>query len=469
MSDGEVKIHVSADADLKGLDDAKRKLDEVNRKSKDPNNGTPAPTRPSAAPKPKDPATAPAPASKPKDPATAPVVNPPRRGVSLLATEANPKPKREPQTFRKLTDEERSVNRERMAAEDAAAKSASPSGIRAEAIKNERDAARLAKERAAAERATTNELKSQQALRKAGIGRSPIRMSSLTSAGIGALAGDVLSSVIDQIGAEEGLINRRGATASRNTRQATILNSIRGTSAQVSSEAWAAEDNTAQLKRDRPQLETAQKFGTMQATMEGGAWGAGIGATIGSIVPGLGTAIGAVIGAGIGAASKGIPAYLQGRNRLKQSEQDQLQEEERGKNLSELAPKLFMEQEGKLQLDKLRGQSKRTMAGQREVFANEMSEEYLKVYRDIYNRTKGNDGIAQEMAGLTVENSLRDRQAQAGAGLVDAKSGGAAVAAAAQWGSKAFGISDILGPKLDALVSHVESGNRAIQMVNQAK
>jgi len=346
---------------------------------------------------------------------------------------------------------------------ETAAKSA-----RSDARDLEREVARMTKERASAEKAVTGEMKEQDALQKAGIGRHLITMRSLTSAGLGALAGDVFSSVVDQLAAQESLGNRRVSTEARNTRQATILNSIRGTSGQAANESWGAEENVAQLKRDRPQLQTDAKFNTLKSVAEGAAWGGGLGAGIGSIVPGLGTGVGMFVGAGVGALVKGVPAYMQGQNRLKQNEQDQAQEEERGKKLGDLAPKLFMEQEGGLELDKLRQRSKRTMAGSREAFADEMAEEWLKSYREIYNRTK-DSGIAKEMADLTVQNHLRDKQAQAGAGLVDAKSGAGEIAAAAQWGNRTFGISEILSPKLDTLIGHVESGNQAIREVNQAK
>ena len=387
MADQDVKIHVSADGDLKKIEDAQKKIADLNR--------------------------------------------------AAAAYESK--------------------------GMDTAAKSA-----RGDAREIERDVARMTKARAMEEKRVTQELKEQDALQKAGVGRHLITMRSLTSAGLGALAGEIFSSVIDQVSAGEMLSNRRTATESKNQRQATILNSIRGTSAQVVSESFSAEENVATLKRDRPQLQSDAKFNTWKAAGEGAAWGAGIGATMGSIIPGIGTVVGAGIGATIGAAVKGIPAYLEGKNNLKKSEQDQAQEEKRAKAYNELAPKIFMEQEGGLERDKLQQRSKRTLAGSREAFADEMAEEWLKTYRDIYNRTK-DSGIAKEFADTTVQNQLRDKQAMAGAALVDSRSGGAEIAAAAQWGKNAFGIGDILGPKLDTLNNHVEAGNRRIQEVNQAK
>lgn len=344
------------------------------------------------------------------------------------------------------------------------------SSARADARGLERDVARFTRERAAEEKRVTGELREQEALRKAGVRQQSQIIGMLGRLGMGAIGAEIASSIVDQLAANESLGNRGVATEARNKRQHTILNSIRGTSGQVASEAWSAEDNVAHLKHERPQLETDAKYGTLRAAGEGALWGGGIGATIGSFVlPGVGTAIGAGVGATAGAAIRGIPAYFQGQNRINQSEQDQKQEEERAAKLSELAPKLFMEQEGGLQMGALRGRSKRSLEGQREAFVNEMSEQWLGVYRDIYNRTKGNDGMAKEMADMTVENALRDRQAQAGAGLVDAKTGAGGVAAAAQWASGAFpGMAEV-GAKIDGLHTTVQAGNQALQLVNQAK
>ena len=347
---------------------------------------------------------------------------------------------------------------------DAAAKSA-----RADARVLERDVARWTKERATEERRVTQELKEQDALQKVGVGRHLVTMRSLTSAGLGALAGEVFSSVVDQFSASESLANRGRATDARNQRQFTILNSIRGTSGQVASEAWGAEENVATLKRDRPELEREQKYNTIKSSVEGAAWGMGLGAAVGSIVPGIGTLLGMGIGSVIGGAVKGVPAYFEGKNKLNQSDQERKKEEERGEKLSALAPELFMKQEGGLELDKLRQQSKRTMAGSRAAFADDMAQSWLKTYRDMYNRTKGNDQMAGEMADLSVQNQMRDRQAQAGAGLVDARSGGAEIAAAARWGMQATpGMSDVV-TETRALHATVQEGNQKIQMINQSK
>ncbi len=282
----------------------------------------------------------------------------------------------------------------------------------------------------------------------------------LMQVGAGALGAQVLGSVVDQVEQSVALGNRRAATAAGNARQVAIL-AARGTSGQTAAAAWAAEDNVAELRRNRPQLQSDQKFDTARS--------AGMG-LIGGLAMGfmMGGPIGALALGGIGAAGMGIPAWMSGGNKVKQSEQDEAQEAEKAAKLSELAAKQFNEQEGGLMMDKLRSRSKRSMAGQREAFADEMGEQWLQTYRDVYNKSNRNANMAQEAANLTVDNSMRDRQAQAGAGLVDAYTGGAGIAAAARWATQSGGWSEV-GTKIDGLRGSVEAGNREYQTINQAK
>jgi len=308
------------------------------------------------------------------------------------------------------------------------------------------------------------------ALKRAGVNveAAPKGLGSvLMQAGAGAIGAQVVSSVVDQMEQSVALGNRRTATAAGNARQAAIL-AARGTSGETAAAAWAAEDHVAELRRNRPQLKSDQKFDALSAAGQGAAWGAGVGAMVGSAVPVLGTAIGAGAGALIGAGVMGIPAWMSGGNKVKQSEQDEAQEAEKAQKLSELAAKQFNEQEGGLMMDKLRSRSKRSMAGQREAFANEMAEQWLQTYRDVYNKSKGNTKMAQEAGDLVVDNAMRDRQAQAGAGLVDAYMGGAGIAAAARWATQTGGWSEV-GTKIDGLRGSVEAGNREYQTINQAK
>ena len=339
---------------------------------------------------------------------------------------------------------------------------------RSEAAGLEREVARMTKARAAEEKRVTQELKEQNALQKSGVGRNLITMRSLTSAGLGAIAGEIFSSVVDQFAASEMRGNRRAATESKNQRQFGIFNSIRGTSAEMVSDSYAAEDRIAERKRDRPQIESENKFNTIKSAGEGAAWGAGIGAAVGSIVPGLGTAIGAGVGAVIGGAVKGVPAYLQGNNRLKQNDQDQAQDEEKLKKENEEAPKKFMREEGGFQLDALRQRSKRSMDGSREAFADDMAQEWLKTYRDIYSKSK-DKGFSTEAADLTVQNQLRDRQATAGAGLVDARSGGAEIAASARWATGSVAGWQEVGARIELLRHDMNQANQGNHFVKHEK
>jgi hypothetical protein len=223
-----------------------------------------------------------------------------------------------------------------------------------------------------------------------------------------------------------------------------------------------------ELRRERPQLESDQKYDTLRSAGQGAAWGAGIGAAVGSVVPVVGTAVGALLGGAIGAAAQGVPAWLQGRHKVKASEQEEAAEAHRAGLLQEMAPRQFMEQEGGLQMDRLRQRAKRSLEGSRAAFVDDMAEQWLGTYRDIYNRTAGNDAMAKEMADLTVQNSLRDRQATAGAGLVDAKTGGAGIAAAATWAMQTPGWQEV-GAKISELHGTVQRGNAELERVNLAK
>ncbi len=424
MPGEDVKIHVAADADLKGIEETQRKIAELRR-------------------------AATAYEAKGIDTAAATA----RADANALERDLN-------KTLRARAADERAVAKERLNA---------GREVQAAAERWTAKEKEAAKEKADAEKQATRELKEQEAMRRAGIRQQDRMVGAGLRIGVGAVGGEIAADIIEQLAAGQTLANRRAATEARNQRQYTILNSIRGSSGQVAGEAWQAEENVAQLRRDRPQLQTEQKFGAARAVVEGIGWGGGLGAALGSVVPGIGTLLGFGIGSVLGAGVRGIPAYLQGRNRIQQSEQDQQQEEARGQQLSELAPKLFLQQEGGLQLEALRSRSRRTLEGQRTAFVDEMAEQWLNTYRDIYNRTKGNDAMSKEMADLTVGNLLRDRQVQAGAGLVDSRSGGAEIAAAARWATGAVPGQADVAAKIDQLHTTVQAGNQAIQLINQAK
>jgi hypothetical protein len=333
---------------------------------------------------------------------------------------------------------------------------------RADARSLERDVARFTRERAQAERAVTREVQEQNALRKAGVGQGSVLGRVLSSGGVGLMAGEVFSAVIDQMAAGEMLANRKVASQAGSERQRGILSGWRGSPGQLMASSWAAEDEAAQLQRDRPKLETEQTYGTAKAAMEGAAWGGGIGAAVGSVVPGLGTAIGAGIGATIGAAVRGIPAYLEGGNKIKQSEQDEALAREKAQKDAEAARERYRNVEGGMEIGALRGRSKRTMEGQMEAFTEEMTAKALAKYTEAKQKGATED-MARETATLTFQNDIRERQATAGAGLVDARSGGAGIAAAAQWGMSVVPQEERIGARLDTLIGEVNKGNQTAE------
>ncbi len=367
------------------------------------------------------------------------------------------------ETQKKIADLKRAADAYEAKGMDTAASSA-----RADARVLERDVAKFTRERAADERAVTREIKEQEAMRRAGIRQGSQIGRLLTTGGVGMLLGDALSTVVDQIAASETLSNRRNATQAANARQIGILSGWRGSPGQLMGESWASEDQAEMLKRNRPQLETNQKTGTIKAALEGAALFGGIGAGIGSIVPGIGTAVGLAVGTVVGAVAKGVPAYLEGKNQIKQSDQDQKLAEENAATAREAAQKRYRDVEGNLELGTLRGRAARSMEGSRQAFINEEAKKAFQAY-EAAKRQGATEDVAKEIGTLTYQNDLRERQVQAGAGLVDGRSGGAGIAAAAQWAMRVTATEGELAGKFDTLIHSVNQGNQNAQLVNQAK
>ncbi len=93
----------------------------------------------------------------------------------------------------------------------------------------------------------------------------------------------------------------------------------------------------------------------------------------------------------------------------------------------------FLGEEGGIEMDLARHRAERSQSGQRAAFVDEQKKQWLARYRGL--RGMGaNDEQAGGTAGLEMETRLRDRQAAAGSGLVDARSGAGDIAAAARWG-----------------------------------
>jgi len=132
------------------------------------------------------------------------------------------------------------------------------------------------------------------------------------------------------------------------------------------------------------------------------------------------------------------------------------------------AQKKFMEEEGGIELSALRNRSKRTSEGNLGAMVDEMKGMWLSKYKESL-QASGSESTAKEMADLTVQNELRDRQAQAGAGLVDARSGGAGIAAAALWSQGAVPGQDQVAAAIAGLHQTVVEGNNYTQIKDHSK
>ncbi len=282
----------------------------------------------------------------------------------------------------------------------------------------------------------------------------------LSTAGVGALLSQVGAMALGQMEFGESLDNRRVATSARNQRQMQILSGVRGSSGQLMAESWAAEDRAAETERQMPQMKTDQKYDMVRQ----GLTGAAVGAAVGSMVPVIGTALGAVIGGGIGAGS----AWLGGRNKQGQATQDIEQDKKLAAEAKERAERRFREVEGGLEMDALRGRSRRSLGGQREAFTADMVAQGLAKYNQARHQG-ATEEMAKEMAELTVGNALRERQAAAGAGLVDMHSGGAGIAAAARWALESGPQQADITSRLDTLIGVVNRGQAEAEREDLSK
>ncbi len=384
MADGEVKIHVSADGDLKKIEEAQKKIQELYK--------------------------------------------------AAAAYEAK--------------------------GMDSAAKSA-----RGDAHSMERDVARFTKERAAAERAVTKEMKEQGALRKAGIGsRGAGRLAQAAEAGREVLSGG------NPVGSLMGLGMRSANPAVMiASAVAAVAVGIKGMLDQQADEATMRgmkfdERRGADAYRQR---RSAGIFGSSSALISG--------------------ALDA--GEEIDRREKAVPALKEkarekwyapstwtwggmrkneGQVELEENDNERIAAGIRRASDLKQAKSKYIKEEGGLELEALRGRSKRSLAGSREAFVAEEAGKAFAKYKEVL-KASGDEDMAKEMADLTYKNDLRDRQAQAGAGLVDAKSGGAGIAAAARWAIRATPREEEIGGRLDTLIGVVHSGNQLSQIQNQAK
>lgn len=387
-NEGEVKIHVSADTA-----EAERDLNRVSKAQERVTSGTPG---------------SPAPAS--------------------AATTAG----REAQMVAAAKARIQELYRHAAAYEDKGIPQAAASA-RADARAIERDLARHARERAAAERAVTREVREQVAEKKAGIGGSvrlanavslgqdlvqggpqaaagglmqagmgggPVAMAAAVAAAVGTAIATTLAREGGKDKAQDLGVQQSGFMRSyRTSRQAGIF----GSSAGLVSEALAATDEIEERKSQRGQI--AERARVKWYDPSSWTWGG-----------------------------------LRKNEGMREQEVNEAQIEQAEKERAaaiEKARRKYMAEEGGLEMRALRGRAERTLEGSREAFKAELGGDWLAKYKSVLQQS-GDEGMAKEMADLTVGNKVRDLQASAGAGLVDARSGGAGVAAAAQWAQQAF-------------------------------
>ena len=308
---------------------------------------------------------------------------------------------------------------------------------RADARSLERDVARFTRERAQADRAVTRELREQTVERKAGLtvgGRGaeamrsavsigqdlvhggpqgaagslmsagmmggPAAMAAAVAAAVGAAIVTTLAKETDRDTAQGLTIQREGFMRSYKTgRQAGIF----GSSGSLVSSALSATDEIADRQAQRGEIEERARVKWYDPSSW--TWG-------------------------------GLRKNEGMRERERNEAAIQQAEQERERAVA-AAKEKFVKEEGGLELRALRARSERTLEGNREAFRAEMGGQWLAKYKATL-QASGDEGMAKEMADLTVGNKVRDLQASAGAGLVDARSGGAGIAAAAQWSQQAF-------------------------------
>lgn len=325
------------------------------------------------------------------------------------------------------------------------------------------DARRAAKAQRAEQSKVTQALKEEESARKAGIRGYRDRISDIAQTGRAAASGDI-SGALMGAGMRSGnpIAMVAGVVATVATGIASVLtternkdtmqgiqvrerrandafhlsreNGVFGSSAGLVSQSLEAEQEVAQRKAARVRLAEKARF----KWNEMGTW------TWGGLRKNAGQREEDENEAGIAAA------------------------ERKAALARKAAQRKFSRGEGGLELDALRGRSERSLAGSRKAMVAEMGQAWLSKYKETI-RQSNDPAMAKEMADLTVGNRLRDMQAQAGAGLVDARSGGAGIAAAAQWASGALpGMAEV-SAQIANLSAIVQSGNREAALLQQAK
>lgn len=304
----------------------------------------------------------------------------------------------------------------------------------------------LAKTRIQSEKAATKEMQEQERVAK----RITARFGALAGGAAVAIGGELLTDYFERQG-----MAARDTGARQVTRHQQQVIGWRGSSGQAQQKAWDAQDRLVELKAKDAEVENAAKAGIWEtAKTRALQFGAG-GAAIGSFGAGIGAIPGALIGGGIGLAEGAWEGWMRGKRAKDEHEKAKQRTASEGSDFQAQARKQALEQEAALEVDAIRQRSKRTVEGIRAAAADEMTISGMQKFRKLQAAGVDND-TAKEAAILETQNELREHQQRAAAGLVDARSGAAEIAAAASWAGRVtpseVGITDKLGGKLDQLI-----------------
>ena len=339
---------------------------------------------------------------------------------------------------------------------------------RSEAAGLEREVFRMSKMRAAAEKGVTQEIKEQGAMRKAGIGARGVSRavgvgeqvlsggnpassaSSLLVQGAatsgnpaliaGAVAAAIATTIASQVAKAADLETSQNLQKESRVKMTEFnLNrqsGVHGSSAGLMNTALEAEEEVASRRANRENLVQKAKVKFSDPS----TWKRLLGSTY----------------------------KTDGEIELQESDAKSAEAQKRMVEAKNKAKERWVQTEGGLELDVLRQRSKRTLEGSRKAFVSEEAGKAFAKYNEA--RAQGADPkMAEEMATLTYQNDLRDRQANAGAGLVDSRSGGAGIAAAARWAMQGTPQESDIKAEVGRLIGVVQDGNQTSLMEKHSK
>ena len=343
---------------------------------------------------------------------------------------------------------------------DTAARSA-----RAEARPLEREVARFTKERASDAKRITQEMREQDALQKAGVGRriSPSRMAQAVGAGEQLLSGGDPSRTASSMLVNAGMSSGNPAI---------IVGAIAAALATTLAGVMAKEQDKDTSERLR--FDESRANESFASRRQWGVFG-GSSALKGDALSAE-EEVAKRTAAAPGLQEKARQKWYdpstwewgglrknEGHREAEVNEQERMAAQTRAASKEKLAAARYEQTDGGLELDALRGRAKRSLSGQRQVAVDEMAKKAFAKYEEA-KRQGATDDMAGEMSNLTYKNELRDRQASAGSGLVDARSGGAGIAAAARWAVQSNPMGSEVGGKLETLIGVVTRGNHDASM-----